>query len=498
MNRMTFKKAAYYILREKKRPLSAKEITKFALKSGLITSQGKTPEATMGTQIYTDINKKGEESLFVKVERGLFGLREWDEEICEEEANPVDTPPAVTSIIKNLKEKQFKSESPTDFEEALKDAFNLLGFKGELIGGKGDTDVLLTANIGQESFKVNVDGKTSKSGKVPDQQIDWDSLEDHKKKNSADFVVVVGPDFSGGNLERRANDHDVALLKTKELVQLMEVHTKFPFTLLELKDLFADKGDTSSQSEDLLTQNLARRNLVERFRVIIEEMQSLQDRLGYFTFDSLAGRERIEELEIEPEDIKYIIDLLNLPFINGVEETSGEKYILTIKTKDIANIFQQISNLLTKPSHKEELTPEPVPEIEEEPEPEEQLGSKYFDWEIKGHSVVAFARKDNPYKHYCPVKHFKTIADEIINIFQEVNVLGVKEVHESLKGKNLAKDRPYKGKAERYKIRVCLGVMELEEFLKWTGSKRPIEYKLNTTTNNKIEDWVENNIQSQK
>ena len=83
---------------------------------------------------------------------------------------------------------------------ALRDAFDFLGFRADLIGGSGDFDVLLSANIGEASFKVSVDGKTSKDGKVIDRQIDWISLDYHKKKNKADYSLVVGPDYAGGNL----------------------------------------------------------------------------------------------------------------------------------------------------------------------------------------------------------------------------------------------------------------------------------------------------------
>ena len=400
-------------------------------------------------------------------------------------------------IIKCLKERQFKSDSPTDFEEVIKAAFNFLGFEGELIGGKGDTDVLLIANIGQESFKVNVDGKTSKSGKIIDRQIDWISLRDHKKKNKADFVVVVGPSFSGGNLEERAKEYDVSLLKTEDLIKLVEAHSKFPFTLTELKDLFTSKGDRNSQLEDLLTQNLSRRNLLEQFRVIIEEMQSLQDRLGYFTFDSLAGREKIEELEIEPEDIEYIIRLLKLPFVNGVKEISENRYILTIKIKDIANIFQQISNLLVRPEEKKEIPFTPVLEIEEELISERRFGSKYFKWYIKGHSIIAMARKENPYEHYCPIIHFEAILKKIIEGFKSQNLINTDLIFSMLEGQNLSPGRSFKGKPEEYKIRMTLGILEIEGLIKWTGSKRPIEYKLNVLIE-KINEWIHNYVRKRE
>jgi len=283
------------------------------------------------------------------------------------------------------------------------------------------------------------------------------------------------------------------LLTTEYLIKLVEAHSKFPFTLTELKDLFTGKGDRISQLEDLLTQNLSRRNLLEQFKVIIQEMQSLQDRLGYFTFDSLAGREKIEQLEIEPKDIEYIISLLKLPFINGVKQLSENKYILTIKIKDIANIFQQISNFLVRPEEKEELLPTPTIEVEEIPSSERKFGSKYFDWNIKGHSVIAIARKDNPYEHYCPINHFQTILETIIEGFKSQNLINTDLIFSMLLGHVLSPDRPFKGKPEEYKIRMTLGILEIEGLIKWTGSKRPIEYKLDVPVV-KMEEWIRKNI----
>ena len=408
---------------------------------------------------------------------------------AEESASPIE----IKTIIERLRTSQFKSESHTEFEEALKDSFNFLGFEAELIGGSGDTDVLLVANIGRESFKVNVDGKTSKSGKITDKQIDWISLRDHRNRRKADFVVVVGPDFSGGKLKERADEYNVSLLKTEDLIKLLEAHSKFPFTLTELRDLFTESGDISSQIEDLLAQNSSRRNLLEQFRVIIEEMQSLQDRLGYFTYESLAGRERIEELDINLDDIDYIIKLLKLPFINGVKEIEKDKYILTMRIKDIANIFYQISNLLVGSRGKEETSVPHSPKSEEPTLPEKELGSKYFKWEKRGNSIVAIARMEKPYEHYCPIGHFHTILQVIIDAFETHDVINTDLIFSMLKGKNLAPNRPFKGKPEEYKIRMALGILELEGLIKWTGSKRPIEYTLNCTVED-LRKWVNKNM----
>ncbi|KAG2432852.1 hypothetical protein HXX76_008585 [Chlamydomonas incerta] len=47
---------------------------------GLLKCQGKTPEATMASALYTDVKRKLQKSLFTRPQEGLFGLREWLDE----------------------------------------------------------------------------------------------------------------------------------------------------------------------------------------------------------------------------------------------------------------------------------------------------------------------------------------------------------------------------------------------------------------------------------
>ena len=70
----SFKDIAYQILKEVTKPLHSKEITKIALQRGWLKTAGKTPEATMNTQLIVDINSKKEKSRFVKIDPSVFGL----------------------------------------------------------------------------------------------------------------------------------------------------------------------------------------------------------------------------------------------------------------------------------------------------------------------------------------------------------------------------------------------------------------------------------------
>ena len=69
----SFKDLAYTILKESGKPLHSKEITKRALKIGLIT-EGKTPEATMNAQLVVDINAKKQKSRFIKTDPSTFSI----------------------------------------------------------------------------------------------------------------------------------------------------------------------------------------------------------------------------------------------------------------------------------------------------------------------------------------------------------------------------------------------------------------------------------------
>ena len=73
---MSVQSAAIQVLKEAGKPLHATEIAERILKADLWKSSGKTPEATISAQLYTDIKKNGDKSPFIKVGPQTFALRE--------------------------------------------------------------------------------------------------------------------------------------------------------------------------------------------------------------------------------------------------------------------------------------------------------------------------------------------------------------------------------------------------------------------------------------
>ena len=66
--------AAVTVLAEAGKPMNTSDMVKRMLETGLWKTNGKTPSATIYAAIITEIAKKGQQSRFRKVDRGLFEL----------------------------------------------------------------------------------------------------------------------------------------------------------------------------------------------------------------------------------------------------------------------------------------------------------------------------------------------------------------------------------------------------------------------------------------
>ncbi|MBK8169201.1 MAG: restriction endonuclease [Sandaracinaceae bacterium] len=92
---MTFTEAAIEVLRLTGKPLHYKKITDIAIQKNLLSHVGKTPEVTMSSRLATLVKKDRGESLIIKVKPGVFGLRDFGQEvIAAAEAEIPDDPQA--------------------------------------------------------------------------------------------------------------------------------------------------------------------------------------------------------------------------------------------------------------------------------------------------------------------------------------------------------------------------------------------------------------------
>ena len=89
---MTVLEASKAVLKKSGRPMSGREIFEAIRAEGLWQPSGKTPVATIGARIYVDMRKP--RSCFVKVAKGVFGLKAWGAPGVRIEASESGTGPA--------------------------------------------------------------------------------------------------------------------------------------------------------------------------------------------------------------------------------------------------------------------------------------------------------------------------------------------------------------------------------------------------------------------
>lgn len=88
----------------------------------------------------------------------------------------LELPRRSARIASELAAAAIDSRDPSRLERAVGVAFEFLGFEVEVIGGPNQTDVLLEAPLGTNRYRVVVDAKSTASGRVPDNMIDWLSI----------------------------------------------------------------------------------------------------------------------------------------------------------------------------------------------------------------------------------------------------------------------------------------------------------------------------------
>ncbi|MDP9238242.1 MAG: winged helix-turn-helix domain-containing protein [Chloroflexota bacterium] len=246
-------------------------------------------------------------------------------------------PSTAESAVRALRDTEHDSAHPSDYEVAVADAFSFLGFEVEHVGGAGDTDVVADAPLGTGRYRMILDTKTAARGAVANAQIDWPTIVEHRDKREADYALVTGPDFAGGNLQRRAEGYDITLLTTKQIVTLVQLHQETPFTLEELRPVFARRAEPTAFNElRALSHDIARRwLLLTRIVEQINAWNRLQPNLvlgqTMVLFASLAGMGDNGLDGVTPEEVEDAVTLLSSRAVGVLRRTSNasEGFVLT-------------------------------------------------------------------------------------------------------------------------------------------------------------------------
>lgn len=161
--KMSFKDAAIEILKESGEPLSYKEIASRAVEQGILNSEGKTPAATMGAQLYVDI-KKNKKSKFKKVGKGTFTLQAQTESV----SSPLLLIQKQNEKVRDALRARLLEMDPFQFEFLIGDLLQAIGYEDvEVTKSRGDKGIDVMANLtleGVTSVKTVIQVKRYKIG----------------------------------------------------------------------------------------------------------------------------------------------------------------------------------------------------------------------------------------------------------------------------------------------------------------------------------------------
>ncbi|MBF6090758.1 restriction endonuclease [Nocardia cyriacigeorgica] len=236
---------------------------------------------------------------------------------------------AADDICAELRRYGNAGNASTEFERAVARAFEFFGFRAEHLGGSGQTDVLLTVELGPaERYRAIVDAKSSASGIISDNALTFDVIKDHRRKHKADYAAVVGPEFAP-RVKEWALSHKVKLITVEELVSMIELHQTTPVSLPELRVLFESSDDLTGVFDAYGTAASAVEVLVTIVTVLFHEAND-EDPLaeGYISIENIHFALRKEMSPRPPKDVvNECLEFLSSNPVRAVER-KGDKYKL--------------------------------------------------------------------------------------------------------------------------------------------------------------------------
>ena len=175
-------------------------------------------------------------------EREVAEVVGWREGLFRQLASSYDKTP---EIIAEMSRTSYVGSR--EFEKALHNVFEDMGFAAEHDGQSGQKDILVVATVGPESYKFIVEAKGSKN-EVDNEAAKIAAAANHRDQVGVDHAVVVARKFAGFGPDR---DSDTAALYKEcystqgvsimEIEALEEVHqaiTRFSYPLPLLRDIF--------------------------------------------------------------------------------------------------------------------------------------------------------------------------------------------------------------------------------------------------------------------
>ncbi len=249
------------------------------------------------------------------------------------------------ALANQLTAAALKGLDGAELEKLTAEAFAFLGFEAQVVSGPGNPDVVLTAPMGDTSYRVLIDTKSRASGIIQQNDVNFNALIEHKTKVNVDYAMVLGADFSGGNLERWSRGQQVRLLRIEELSQVLTAHAEAVIALDRLEDLFAGGGSTD---EAVLSEILAdSEHTVQAMtiaRLVYDAVRSHQNQEGALNSHSLYY---ILGGEYSVQAIENIVGLLQSDLIAALGTTDKGSLFTRLTPQTLDERLGQLKRIMS-------------------------------------------------------------------------------------------------------------------------------------------------------
>jgi hypothetical protein len=240
---------------------------------------------------------------------------------------------AIANISKELLEAQYDSENYDRFEIAIAEAFEVLGFQVDHIGGSGQADIVASLALGEESFSVVIDAKSKREGAYSANS-GYSQIKNHQEENTSDFALIIAPSFAGGNTVKFAQEQKICLMTTQQLISLLEAHGKSPLSLYYIKSIF--DGNAGLIKVSLETESYTRNEGIEIALHVLQAFETYQREGGgdipYLNAEQILVSLRTNGLRFRKSSIEDVIQLLANPLVD-ILKPYDQGYILTVPAK---------------------------------------------------------------------------------------------------------------------------------------------------------------------
>jgi len=233
------------------------------------------------------------------------------------------------------------SDNPDKFERALQEFFTELGLKARLIGGPGETDILV-----ETPKRIVVDGKSTKLPSLS--HVNFTRIKQHKLANDAEAMLIVSVGFQPA-LVRDAMIEEAGLVTVETLLTLLGIHRALPMSPLQYAQLFGKSGLISDEHLAGLEAELeACRNWLEDASRVLENMD-FEPR----SVDEIKGRTDVNSQQtgsrrLSAEQITEALAVMAREPFNTVSFRHG-RYSLRFHPEQARERFKAILRLAHEP-----------------------------------------------------------------------------------------------------------------------------------------------------